>query len=319
MAKLTETATDAAAAQIFEDPPRPPQPLPGETEALHEIKRLGGRFIGKGWRATFSPDGNRIAYGKFDPQAAQTFPALTVVDLKTGKTTELAAIGKDPAWSPSDGKYIAYTAGGDGGAEEIWLIESSGANPRQIAKGGFAAWSPDGKTLFFHSHEKNKLMSTDPLGDDPAGHAQELVSVGSWYPAISGASKQVAYAVDGELVVTSWERGKAKRTWPLRQVGTLVPGWSPDGKRLGVAGYDSRNAPTFWILSVANGGAVRVAAAPIGIPAWSPDGSKLAFDLRINFPIVSEVWVIDAKILADLKPVGLARDRESLPEDGREE
>ncbi len=157
VARLKETASDAAAPQIVEEPPRPPQPQPGETEALHEIKRLGGRFIGKGWRATFSPDGNRIAFGMFDPQAAKTFPALTVVDLKTGKSTELAEIGKDPAWSPSDGKYIAYTAGGDGGAEEIWLIESSGANARQIAKGGFVAWSPDGKTLFFHSRQKNKL------------------------------------------------------------------------------------------------------------------------------------------------------------------
>ena len=319
VAKLIETTTGETTPQIVEEPPRAPQPQPGETEAIAEIKRLGGRFIGKGWKATFSPDGDRIAFGNIGPRGGQSFPALTVVDLKTGETNELAKMGKDPAWSPGDGKYIAYTAGGESGAEEIWLIESSGAKPRKIAKGGFAAWSPDGKVLFFHSHEKNKVMSIDPFDDDPAGPAKELMDEESWYPAISGASKQIAYIAGGQLVVAGWEGGKAVRTWPLQQAGTLVPGWSPDGKQLGVTSNDPRNIPTFWIFNVESGRALRVAAAPIGIPAWSPDGSKLAFDLRINFPSIAEVWMIETKALEGLKPEELARDRFTLPEGGKDE
>jgi len=319
VAKLRESTTGETARQIVEEPPRPPQPQPGETAAIAEIKRLGGRFVGKGWRATFSPDGNRIAFGKIIPSSPEAFPALAVVDLKIGRTTELAKMGKDPAWSPGDGKYIAYTAGGNGGDEEIWLIESSGTKPRRIAKGGFAAWSRDGKVLFFHSHEKNKLMSTDPFGDDPAGQAKELMDVGSWYPAISGVSKQVAFGSGSQLVVASWEGGKAARTWPLQQSGTLVPGWSPDGRQLGITGNDQRNLPTFWILNVESGRALRAVAAPVGIPAWSPDGSKLAFDLRVNFPLVSEVWMIETKVLEGLKPEELPRDRYTLPEGGKED
>ncbi len=107
MAKLKATATGDAAPQIVNEPPRGPQPQPGETDAIAEIKRLGGRYIGTGWRATFSPDGNRIAFGKIDPKTGQTDPALAVVDLKTGKTKELAKIAKDPAWSP-DGSKLAF-------------------------------------------------------------------------------------------------------------------------------------------------------------------------------------------------------------------
>jgi len=310
VAKLKGTATGDSTPQIAEEPPRPPQPQPGETDAITEIKRLGGRFIGSGWRAAFSPDGNRIAFAKIDPRTPHDFPALAVVDLRTGKTTELAKSGEDPAWSPRDGKFIAYTAAAESGApEEIWLMESSGANPRKIANGGFAAWSADGKTLLFHSHEKNKLMSTDPLGDDPAGQAKELMDVRPWYPAISGASKQIAYVDGGQLVVTPWDSGKAARTWPLEQVTSLVPGWSPDGRQLGVTGYDPRNLPTFWIFNIEAGRRLRVAAAPIGIPAWSPDGSKLAFDLRINHPSLTEVWMIETKVLEGLKPEELPRDR----------
>jgi len=36
------------------------------------------------------------------------------------------------------------------------------------------------------------------------------------------------------------------------------------------------------------------------MPSWSPDGTRIAFDLRS--PIGSEVWVMDAKVLDDLKP-----------------
>ena len=237
------------------------------------------------------------------PPRTFPFPALTVVDLKTGKTTELAKAGKDPAWSPGDGRYIAYTSGAHDEGEEIWVIESSGANPRKVANGGFSAWSRDGKVLFYHSHENNKLMSTDPFADDPAGTAKEIMDMGSEYPSICGATRQVAVATDGRLVVSGWGADKSVRTWPFQQSRTLVAGWSPDGKRLGITGDDPQGEPTFRILDLQSGKVVTVAAAPIGLPAWSADGSKLAFDLRINFPRIVEVWLIETKVLEGRKPV----------------
>jgi len=311
VAKLKASGTGQTGPQIVVEPPRAVVPQPGEGEAIAEIKRLGGRFIGKGWKATFSPDGNRLAFGKIERSGA--FPALTVVDLKTGKTTELAKAGKDPVWSPGDGKYIAYSAGGNDAAEEIWLVEASGENPRRIANGGFSAWSPDGKVLYFHSYEKHKLMAIDPFAADPAAQAKELMDLETSYPAISGASKQIAVAVGNQLVVSGWEGAKTVRTWPFQQTSTLVPGWTPDGKQLGVTGNTSGGTPTFWILNLQSGKAVRAASAPIGIPAWSADGSKLAFDLRINFPSIVEVWLIETKVLEGLTPEELSRAPASLP------
>ena len=107
----------------------------------------------------------------------------------------------------------------------------------------FSAWSRDGKVLFYHSHENNKLMSTDPIAADPAGTAKEIMDMGSEYPSICGATRQIAVAADDRLTVTGCGADKSVRTWPFQQSRTLVAGWSPDGKQLEITGDDPQGEP----------------------------------------------------------------------------
>lgn len=169
------------------------------------LVNLGGQFVGSGWRASWSPDGKKIAFGQAVWPVDPKYPALAIADLETGKTSEIAAEGKDPAWSPGDGRHIAYVAGGHGAGEELRLIGASGGTPRRLGKGGYPAWSPDGKSLYFHARDKNKLMSMDPFGEDPAGQARELISVTWWYPGIYPAGQLVASPNGPELMVVNWE------------------------------------------------------------------------------------------------------------------
>ena len=266
---------------------------------IAEIERLGGKFLAKGWRASWSPDGRKIAFGKADWPADPKYPALAVLDVETGETHEIAAEGKDPAWSPGDGKYIAYVAGGHQANEELRLIDVSGGTPRRLGMGGYPAWSPDGKTLYFHARDTNKLMGMDPFGEDSVGTAKEIISVEWWYPAIYPAGKLVAYPNGPGLVVVNWENSETLMPWRIPLTSDTAPGWSPDGKYLGIFGFGADGGPRFWVLEVSSGRAVQVAKGPLNVPAWSPDGSKLAFDLRLESGW--EIWMIETKVLANMK------------------
>ena len=79
-------------------PPRRPSPSSNVPvpAVIAEIERLGGKFLAKGWRASWSPDGRKIAFGKADWPADPKYPALAVLDVETGETHEIAAEEKTP-------------------------------------------------------------------------------------------------------------------------------------------------------------------------------------------------------------------------------
>ena len=142
-------------------------------------------------------------------------------------------------------------------------------------------------------------MSMDPFGEDSVGTAKEIISVEWWYPAIYPAGKLVAYPNGPGLVVVNWENSETLMPWRIPLTSDTAPGWSPDGKYLGIFGFGADGGPRFWVLEVSSGRAVQVAKGPLNVPAWSPDGSKLAFDLRLESGW--EIWMIETKVLANMK------------------
>jgi Tol biopolymer transport system component len=73
----------------------------------------------------FSPDGKKLAYHAFEHGKA----AIVVMDLATGKATNLTKDDRDsrwPRWSP-DGKWIAYTRTGEKGTD-IWIMHPDGSD-----------------------------------------------------------------------------------------------------------------------------------------------------------------------------------------------
>ena len=148
------STSDKTPAPAMTEPPRAPQAYPGETAAISRIKRLGGRFLVQGCKSSWSPDGKRLVFGDGG--------RLKIIELGSGRVRVLTQPGKDPAWSPGDGRRIAYVVG-DGQSEEVWLIEAAGGAPRKLARGGFPSWSADAKTVFLHSQAGSKL-AVDPPG-----------------------------------------------------------------------------------------------------------------------------------------------------------
>src|SRR3954452_7579211 len=99
----------------------------------------------------WSSDGNRIL---FSDDAR-----VVVLDLASGRLTEVAADGVAPAWSP-DGTRIVFHRGmdlvtrlPDGSGEQT--LPLAGSNVRAIA------WSPDGEALALWTGDGLELASVD--------------------------------------------------------------------------------------------------------------------------------------------------------------
>jgi DNA-binding winged helix-turn-helix (wHTH) protein/Tol biopolymer transport system component len=100
--------------------------------------------------AAWYPDGaHLVAAGIGDPTIGSS---LWRVSIMGGEPRKLIEDGRLPAISP-DGSRVAFVRGPKL-AEEIWIAESNGENPRQLVAGrmysfGGPAWSPDGRSIAF--------------------------------------------------------------------------------------------------------------------------------------------------------------------------
>jgi Tol biopolymer transport system component len=88
---------------------------------------------------------------------------ITVLDLPGGMT-------QYPRWSP-DGRHLAYEAVTEG-SWDLWMVSADGKNPERLTSDPgnerSAAWSPDGKFLYFIKDERTvwriPMDSNKPTG-----------------------------------------------------------------------------------------------------------------------------------------------------------
>jgi DNA-binding winged helix-turn-helix (wHTH) protein/Tol biopolymer transport system component len=129
----------------------------GETHSL--TLPSGFAAIPSGWY----PDGSHlVATWVEGPTAA---PSLWQVSIIGGAPRKLIDNGQLPAISP-DGSQIAFVKGPKH-AEEIWLMEGNGENPRRLVVPcqnctfGVPAWSPDGSEIAFVITQYTPLWRAD--------------------------------------------------------------------------------------------------------------------------------------------------------------
>ena len=105
----------------------------------------------------WSPDGNSIAFTSLRTGQMEIFmvrlddPSSSIAQITKGVPSVEA---RQPAWSP-DGTQIVYAVKRFG-VYQVWLMNSDGANQKQIVRSGVAfsdylpAWSPDGGLILFN-------------------------------------------------------------------------------------------------------------------------------------------------------------------------
>lgn len=178
---------------------------------------------------SWSPDGTRIAFsstkdGNYELYVMQADGSNIV------RLTNTPAIDESsPAWSP-DGASIVYLRSGP----ELWIMSSTGANPRALTASGLRArypsWSPDGTRIAFAASDS--IMTIRP---DGTGLSRIGPNVPTSLPAWSPDGKRVAYiaSIDGNVDIYSMRSdGTDVRRLTTDPARDSEPSWSPDGSHI---------------------------------------------------------------------------------------
>ena len=115
---------------------------------------------------SWSPDARRLAYASFEGDQEAVF----VQTLKTGTRERVSArrgVNSSPAFSP-DGRLLALTLSGENGNLDIFTLDLTTQVLRQLTTDAAidteAAWSPDGRSIYFRSSDGIRMQNSDGSG-----------------------------------------------------------------------------------------------------------------------------------------------------------
>ena len=167
----------------------------------------------------------------------------------------------NPAIS-ADGKFVAYVSNRSG-TDQLWLRQTAGGDPVQLThtlpnKVTGAKFFPDGTRLLVHtmspttSGEGNTIEIVPLLGGPP----RVLRTAPAWSPALSPDGRQIAWmersskpgppSFDVMVMPTDGGTPRDLEKYRLTQgTGgwTLGLAWLPDGRSLGLTGFDLGKSP----------------------------------------------------------------------------
>lgn len=196
---------------------------------------------------------------------------------------EVSGVVRDgvPAWSP-DGTQIAFYSEVDGKPADLFVMDASGGNLRQLTATpeaeGYPAWSPDGRQIAFESHTANGNFDVYVMDADGA-NVRRLTQaprrdVG---PAWSPDGQKIAFMSDraGKEFDLYWMNVDGTEVEQLTSGDTdWFPQFSPDGRQIAFHRWNDVH-----LLDIEERRVRRLTTDPDNgmYPTWSPDGTRIAF------------------------------------------
>ncbi|MFN7993494.1 MAG: protein kinase, partial [Bryobacteraceae bacterium] len=253
-------------------------------------------YPGFAGQASFSPDGNQVAF-IWNGEKQDNFDIyVKLVDSATPlRLTTDPAFDFCPAWAP-DGRSIAFERE-VGKATAVVLIPAIGGPEREVARlspgvvSSRISWSPDGKWLAVADSPSAGQPSSLFLLSPMTGERRRLTTSdpaaawGDGDPSFSPDGRRLAFrrsraTAMGEIAVLSLTAESA----PQGEVMELThenafsgaPAWTPDGRE--IVFWNGIPDDSLWRLPSSGGAPKRLEIAGVAMaPVISRDGRRLAF------------------------------------------
>ncbi len=241
------------------------------------------RRLTRGTGASFTRDGSRIAFARFD----RLYVARA--DGTGERLLSRAGRGFGVRWSP-DGRRLAFTSHYRSGRFAVYVANADGSGVRPLVEpanrneeSDSPAWSPDGKLIAFAS---TRAAPGNPeifvVRPDGSGLRRLTHTRGDAH--VLGDDGMPSWSPDGTSIVFTSNRSSSGAIWIMRRDGTnerkiydragsdeFFPQYSPDGRRIAFTRL-ARGTQDVWTMSRDGRNARRVAAG--GRPVWAPPAAS---------------------------------------------
>jgi serine/threonine protein kinase len=310
-----ETATDAVAAILTQEPPALPATVPPALDHLVRRcleKRPEDRFdstrsLALTLEAFSTPAHAQTAQ---EPQAPPVPKRVNKKALAAAAAVALLALGvawllrqrtavpkptgfqllstfpgshRSPNFSP-DGTMITFIDDFEG-VPQVWVKNLAQGDPIRITSGtvgaGHPQWSPRGDRIVFLRGDwktPGGIWSVPPLGGEP----RRIIETG-WSPSFSGDGQRIAFERQDGIFTAAADGSDERRVEgaPANLFDSLdlSPAFSPDGKWIAYFLPEEGPHGDFWVVS-AGGGKPRRLTSDLslgGTPAWTPDSRSVIF------------------------------------------
>ncbi len=289
-------------------------------------------FPGVEFRASFSPDGNQLAFDWNGEKEDNYDIYVKLLDSSALlRLTTNPARDYCPAWSP-DGRSIAFLRSVQSEsiqpAMDVYLVSALGGAERKLAGGirveesPSLSWSPDGNFLAFGDKSSPDGPGGIVLLEVATGEKRKLTNP----PAQTSGDSTPAFSPDGRtLAFVRWVTsgvsdlylapaagGEPKRiTFDKATIRGLA--WTPDGEEI-VFASERRGVSSLWRISARGGEPELVEAigSSVQYPVVSPRGDRLAFTQLIND---TNIYRADLAAPASRRPAGVKFLASTLEDD----
>jgi Tol biopolymer transport system component len=193
-------------------------------------------------------------------------------------------------------------------AFEIGTMNADGTNPRRVTCNNrfdqAGTWSPNGRTIIFHSQESINGLPTQNLyligADDPCGPGTFLAEgrFADWSPV----QNRIVFDRGRLGVRDVWVRDMATGTEVIvtndATMRSLRASWSPDGKTIafarGPAGVAMEGTEDIYLIQPDGSGLTQLTFGAEGNngPRFSPNGKKIVFASQRDGN--TEIYVMNA-------------------------